>query len=177
MVEASTVRVVQSNLQEATMKRDAWEAGFWRRVLKLGPRQCWPWMGVLKDGYGQLKSMDGANMYAHRASVMIHRRINVPSTLVVMHTCDNPRCVNPYHLRVGTQRENIHDMIRKGRAVVTVLTGDDHGSTKVSDVNVAAIRATWAQRHATKITQEQLAAQYGVTQAQISRIVNRKRRK
>jgi hypothetical protein len=160
------------------MTRAEWEAGFWRRVIKLGAKACWPWTGTLKDGYGQLKREDGqTNIYAHRASVEITRRIIVPSTLVVMHTCDNPRCVNPQHLRVATQRENVLDMHRKGRAASNVIRGDRHGSTKISDHDVTAMKQLWSRRHQTAVTQQQLAQRYGITQAQVSRILNGKRRK
>ena len=159
------------------MTREQWVAGFWKRVLRLGATQCWPWMGTLKDGYGQLKRQDGqTNVYAHRAMVEIKRNIVVPDHLVVMHTCDNPRCVNPAHLRVGTQQMNVQDMHAKGRAPVITLRGDQHGSTKVPDADVAAMRQAWEQRHITGVTQDALAAKYGITQAQVSRIVNRKRR-
>lgn len=161
------------------MTRDQWIKGFWKRVLKLGARQCWEWQGHRVDGtYGQLKREDNkTNVYAHRASVEIHRGFPVPGSLKVLHTCDNPPCVNPAHLRVGTQRDNVLDMYSKGRGSKTSLSGDDHGSTKVSDSNVRRIRMLWRSRRVTRITQMQLASRFGVTQAQISRIVSNKRRK
>ena len=160
------------------MTRDEWVTGFWRRVIRLGAKSCWPWTGTLKDGYGQLKKQDGqTNMYAHRASVEITRRLVVPSTLVVMHTCDNPRCVNPMHLRVATQRDNVLDMHRKGRAASVTMRGDRHKSTKISDHDVAALKHAWSKRGQTAVPQEHLAQRYGITQAQVSRIVNGKRRK
>jgi len=159
------------------MTRDEWVKGFWRRVLKLGAKSCWPWLGTLKDGYGQLKREDGqTNIYAHRASMEIAYGVPVPTHLVVMHHCDNPRCVNPHHLEVATQRKNVLDMHAKGRAPDVVLRGDAHGSTKVTDASVRAIRKAWAERHVTGVTQTLLAKRFGVSQAQISRIVNNKRR-
>lgn len=159
------------------MTREEWIAGFWARVIKLGAKTCWPWQGTLKDGYGQLKQQDGqTNIYAHRASMEITHGVPVPGHLVVMHRCDNPRCVNPHHLRIATQRANVIDMHRKGRAPKTSKRGDAHASTKVSDADVAKIRALWAARHRTMVTQTALAERFGVTQAQISRIVNGKRR-
>jgi len=157
--------------------RDEWIAGYWRRVVKAGARSCWLWAGALKDGYGQLKREDGqTNVYAHRVAVELRLGKPVPDHLVVMHTCDNPRCVNPHHLRVATQRDNVLDMHRKGRAPEAVLRGNDHGSTKIADADVAKIRELWSRRHVTKVTQTSLARRYGVSQAQISRIVNGKRR-
>ena len=69
-------------------------------------------------GYGYIDEWRGnkrtARLTAHRAAVIVSGRI-LPPDKVVMHTCDNPPCINPDHLVIGTQRDNIHDAIRKGR--------------------------------------------------------------
>jgi hypothetical protein len=70
------------------------------------------------NGYGQIGgTVDGRQerKYAHRLAWELANNRPVPDGLVVMHSCDNPRCVNPSHLSVGTQSQNIHDSIRKGR--------------------------------------------------------------
>lgn len=75
---------------------------------------CWEWYGAKNSsGYGEIGSK-GKHIKAHRLSYQLHRG-DIPSEMVVMHICDNPSCVNPYHLSVGTQADNIQDMIRKGR--------------------------------------------------------------
>ena len=158
------------------MNREEWVAGFWRRVLRLGARQCWLWTGTRVDGYGQLKRQDGqTNVAAHRASYEINRG-HIPRGKVLMHSCDNPPCVNPNHLRVGTQRDNIMDMHKKGRASTKVLRGDQHGSSKITEAQVAEIRRRYAARAVAFCTQDSLAREYGITQAQVSRILSRKRR-
>lgn len=89
---------------------------FWRYVPTKHPKLCWEWSGS-KDsrGYGQLS--DGAArspIKAHRLSWQIHFG-DIPEGLNVCHACDNPSCVNPKHLLLGTQVANALDMSKKGR--------------------------------------------------------------
>ena len=88
---------------------------------------CIVFMGCKADGqYGHIRESDGGKMIlAHRAAWMIHAG-EIPDGLRVLHTCDNPPCINMEHLFIGTQRDNVHDMINKGRAVNP--RGDKNGS-------------------------------------------------
>lgn len=75
---------------------------------------CWIWMSSLSDrGYGQL-TIKNKTIYAHRFSWELHNG-PIPEGLLVCHHCDTPLCVNPDHLFVGTQKDNILDAMRKGR--------------------------------------------------------------
>lgn len=88
---------------------------FWRRVDKSGP--CWIWTGAQgHHGYGRIGigGHDGPTVLAHRVAWELSNG-PVPEGLCVLHRCDNPPCVNPDHLFVGTQADNIRDCKEKGR--------------------------------------------------------------
>lgn len=97
------------------MPKKNWRQSFFEKVDKGGRDECWQWTGATDEkGYGFICTPSG-QMRAHRASVEIHRNISVPRGLVVMHACDNPGCVNPEHLSMGTQKENMQDCSNKRR--------------------------------------------------------------
>lgn len=96
-------------------KRHSTVERFWARVQK-NADGCWLFDGAPCNpaGHIHLSREDGSRVYAHRFSYELHHG-TIPDGLVVMHTCDVPRCVNPAHLTVGTQRDNVRDAIDKGR--------------------------------------------------------------
>lgn len=98
--------------------------GFWERVERGSPDDCWPWMGSLKDtGYGQLTrlAISSTPLKAHRVAWEL---VNgpIPAGLHCLHRCDNRRCVNPAHLFLGTNHDNIKDMWSKGRGRTPNMT-------------------------------------------------------
>lgn len=77
--------------------------------------KCWLWQGsVAKNGYAICSRTGNPSRYASRTVYMLYKGV-IPKGFVVMHSCDNPACVNPKHLSVGTQQDNIDDMMAKGR--------------------------------------------------------------
>jgi len=93
------------------------EERFWARVNKAGPNGCWVWTGEIKpSGYGAFREYDGDRCikhYAHRFSMRLAGTL--VEDLLALHSCDNRPCVNPSHLRPGTQLDNIQDAIGRGR--------------------------------------------------------------
>lgn len=90
------------------------EKRFWHKVDKTG--DCWLWLGHKSSkGYGGVQ-VDGLSKKAHRVA---YELVNgpIPEGLYACHTCDNPSCVNPAHIFLGTQHENMADMVAKGRLV------------------------------------------------------------
>jgi hypothetical protein len=128
---------------------------------------CWFWLGCLNgDGYGGIK-IAGRSLLAHRASWETFNG-PIPDGLCVLHRCDIPCCVNPDHLFIGTQLENIEDRTRKGRGRKIGYAGEAHPLAIMTAEDVKTIRASQEQ-------QDVLAGRYGVSQAHISNIVRRKK--
>jgi hypothetical protein len=88
---------------------------FWENTIPEPNTGCWLWMGcVNRDGYGGIR-VDGRTLGTHRFAALLTFG-PIPDGLVVMHRCDNPPCVNPAHLRLGTDSDNARDKAVKGRA-------------------------------------------------------------
>ncbi|MCZ6868105.1 MAG: HNH endonuclease [Gammaproteobacteria bacterium] len=147
---------------------------FWSKVDKDGPvpkhrpGPCWVWAAFCnEDGYGKF-SLDGWPQYAHRVAWQIQRG-GIPAGLCVLHHCDNRPCVRGSHLFLGTNPDNTADMVMKQRAARQ--RGETNGRSKLTEADVNTIRTRYASGG---ISQRKLAKDFGVSQALISVIVNRK---
>lgn len=99
------------------------EPRFWPKVDQTGgPDACWPWMACRnRHGYGKV-GVGGISVTAHRA-VWELANGPIPAGLHVLHRCDNPPCVNPAHLFLGTNADNVEDKVRKGRSCAGERSG------------------------------------------------------
>jgi len=92
---------------------------FWNKIEKKEPDKCWIWKGAKqKSGYGRFK-INGKLYLAHRVCYELTFGI-IPNNLWVLHKCDNPKCVNPHHLFLGTRSDNMNDALKKGRLKITL---------------------------------------------------------
>lgn len=138
---------------------------FWEKVDKRGSDDCWEWTAYRNPrGYGYFHR-NGHPVPAHRLSYELCNG-PIPEGMFVCHKCDNPPCVNPNHLWLGTNADNTNDRNRKGRNPV----GGHHHAAKLTESQVIEIR----QRASSGEKQYELAREFKVARSLISLIVNRK---
>ena len=138
---------------------------FWSKVDKTpgyGPNgDCWEWKGAKNEhGYGLIGTNNKKLIKSHRFSWESHNG-QIPNGMIICHACDNPSCVNHLHLFLGTQADNVKDMITKGRQNNAV--GEKASSAKLTEAKVRAIRAD-------KRGYRKLAKEYGVARQTIAGI-------
>jgi len=153
-----------------TRSKDTLIARFWSKVIK--EDNCWLWTGSKTlAGYGTIIAGTArtgdkteVSIYAHRASWEIANGRAIPSGMIICHTCDNPPCVNPDHLFLGTHADNIRDKTAKGRTP----KGEYHHAAKLSDNDIRAIRES-------PLSQLELSSEYEISQSNVSLIKAGKR--
>ncbi len=137
---------------------------FEAKIARCPMSGCWIWTAVVNENeYGRFYVGNGMMMSAHRVSWLLYVG-EIPQGICVLHRCDNSFCVNPYHLFLGTQQDNMADMFGKGRN--RHIRGEDHYCAKLTSADVVAIRDD--QR-----PQRTIASVYGIGHAQVGAIKRR----
>jgi hypothetical protein len=137
---------------------------FWSKVDVKAPNECWEWKGTKsEDGYGQFSCGRGVNYRPNRVSWTIHFG-SIPKGMLVCHICDNRSCANPSHLFLGTPKDNMIDMAKKGRTGISL--GEKHGSSKLKENDIMDIKRMLLKG----ISQKKIANIFGISQYAISKI-------
>lgn len=136
---------------------------FWLLVERRSDDDCWPWTGYTERDYGRF--FDGERMrFAHDLALEWYSGEQRSEGLITCHSCNNPGCVNPGHLRYDTPASNVEDMMR---------AGTHRTKRKLSDDDVLTIRT----RAAAGATGRSLAQHYGVSEALVTEIIRGRRRR
>ena len=137
---------------------------FWSRVDRSSNvDECWNWLGpVDKYEYARV-GYQNKKLFAHRISYELAYG-DFDDALNILHTCDNPRCVNPRHLFAGTVADNVRDKVRKGRQA----KGDNHGKTKLSERRIKRLR----ELSTGGFTKSDLSLIFGISERHVQRIIN-----
>lgn len=155
---------------------------FWKRVDAREASECWPWIGGrTPNGYGAayITFPDGIRRQcgAHRAALIVAHGAFPIAGAYVLHSCDNKLCVNPLHLRYGTQRDNVRDMWERGRAVPPPRSVKKNRPPKPKPPNR---RDKLTAQHKVEILErlhrgdlvKDIARDYGVSTAPVSNLKN-----
>jgi hypothetical protein len=162
--------IVKPILDKLTVKRIE---RFWSHVQKARDgRECWNWIGTKNfDGYGTVHIRP--HVYtAHRIAWVIAHGREIPEDMSVCHTCDNRLCVNPRHLFLGTNSDNVADKVSKNRQSHAKNTGNAgviNPRARLTEDDVREIRKAYKPFHT---TMKMLANKYGVAVSTIGEIVN-----
>lgn len=173
--------LLETRLASAKPTKRALRDRFWEKVKQGLPNECWLWTGAVHHA-GRGIVWVSEERRAGIASRVAWELTNgpIPEGLLVCHHCDNPLCMNPAHLFLGTPAQNSADMVAKNRQCSGDRShfhldgdqrrGENHPTAKLSERQVYDIRRRYAEGG---VLQRELGAEYGVSQNQISRIVLR----
>jgi hypothetical protein len=149
------------------------------KVLRIPFSECWIFTGAINNfGYG-IVGTGGRGMPTDRAHRITYKHFHgeIPSGMFVCHTCDVPSCCNPNHLFLGTNQDNVTDMVKKGRNSKPPrnphVVGSVHPGSKLTEQQVSEIRMMYSRGS----KQKELGRHYGVARQTISKVVNNKRYK
>lgn len=148
-----------------------WADRFWSHVDRsAGPDGCWPWTRARQGGkwpYGVFHPVKGQTQRAHRLALQLHLGRPLRPGMFALHSCDNPPCCNPAHLREGTNLENVRDAMDRGRH----KRGENDAQAKLTGDLVVRMRRLAADGAKVR----GLAQEFGVSEGQVSMILRGQR--
>ena len=134
---------------------------------------CWEWKAAKNNkGYGKFSVRRSVWRYAHRISYMLYKG-DFDQDLLVCHKCDNPICVNPDHLFLGTQSDNLKDAYKKGRAVNHIMIGEKNPKTKLTDIQIEEIQLRLQNGEVPKSFHKEYGVHWSSIYSRIKRIEKR----
>ena len=144
---------------------------FWEKVDKIEPDKCWNWKASRSGTgarYGQIK-VNGKMCKSHRISYEMAYG-SIPNGMYILHRCDNGLCVNPNHLFIGNQFDNMRDCISKGRG--PDMRGETNGNSKLLYNDVASIRSRYNTETKKYGLISKMAREYDLTPTAIWQVVH-----
>jgi hypothetical protein len=144
---------------------DTFQERFWRNVDKKSEDECWKWIGAFNHSTYGILCWSNKRVFAHRASWIVHNG-DIPNGMLVCHKCDNPACVNPNHLFLGTQLENMMDAKNKDRCI-----RGERGRHTLTEDQVKQIRVLASTKEHTQI---EIGEIFGISRVHVWYLVNRK---
>ena len=136
---------------------------FWKFVQTGSVEECWEWQSTTnRRGYGKFW-LAGKTRLAHRVCYELSCG-PIAADALVRHTCDNPSCVNPAHLLLGSRKDNARDAVERGR----YRRGSDNGRARLTPEQVSEIRKCWSGGE----TQVSMARRFGVSRSAVQWILN-----
>ena len=171
MVILSRFRLDQSVLVRILQMKEIELKRFFDKIHRIEQQEsCWNWIARKnKQGYGQFR-WKGKVELAHRVSMMIHNGL-IEDGKQVLHRCDNPSCVNPKHLFLGTNADNVKDKMKKGRHRCGPIRGEDRSDSKLNNLLIYEIRKDLEEGI---LSQIKIAKKFEVSPMTISFIKHRK---
>jgi len=137
---------------------------FWAMVEKAGPNDCWTWTAWKhRKGYGYVR-VKGRLLRAHRVAYELAIG-PIPKGIRVLLRCDNPACVNPNHLFLGSHDDNVRDRVSKNRSAF----GERNGRAKLTQSQAEEIRRVYGRN---QISQQELADEYGISKTQVRTLLH-----
>jgi hypothetical protein len=143
------------------------EERFWNQVDVGEPGDCWLWKGKVLGDYGRFY-YKGKRWYAHRLAWEWTNQQEIPPGMRVLHTCDEPSCVNPAHLQLGTQADNMRQMRERGRSTA----GERNVNAKITEKQVREIRRIADEG---KLEPEEIAPLVGLSVGEVRKVISGER--